>query len=434
MRKHLSNSAWFMGQSVLTQALLFSVIAVVARYLGAEAYGNLSYVLSVCAILTVFAQFGLDNVVIRGLVTAKGDEGAILGTAFCLSVVSCLAATAAFVSYGHLMHAGTDEERLFLLAAGYFVILPFLTPNLWLLAYELARYSSISQMFGQITSASARGILVISSGSLFLFASANTVQLLFTGAMTIIFYIYSGGPSLNSWTFSWPEAKKIVSESAQVLIGNILGIIYLKVDVTMLRWMAGPTEAGLYSIAAQISEASYFIPGAVLAAVFPDLIRAKKKSEELYTLRFRQIVDLMLLTSIAVIAFVTVVGYYAIPFVFGSDFAASSQILVIHALAMPFVFMGTAYIRWLLVEKFMSVFLVTQGAGAAANILLNLVFIPMWGGQGAALATVLSYMIGLYLSLYIVPKTRPIFRMMSSALFIPWRSAQRVYALRLELR
>ncbi len=116
MRKCLSNSVWFMGQNVLTQALLFVVIAFVARYLGAGAYGTLTYVFSVCAILSVFAQFGLDNVVIRELVSAKGNEGAILGTAFGLSMVSCLAAAAAFVSYGNLMHGGTDEERLFHIA------------------------------------------------------------------------------------------------------------------------------------------------------------------------------------------------------------------------------------------------------------------------------------------------------------------------------
>jgi O-antigen/teichoic acid export membrane protein len=131
---------------------------------------------------------------------------------------------------------------------------------------------------------------------------------------------------------------------------------------------------------------------------------------------------------------VAVIGYFAIPVVFGSDFARSSQILLVHALAMPFVFMGTAYIRWLLVEKFMSLFLVTQGVGAVANIILNLALIPIWGGMGAAVATVLSYVIALHLSLYIAPKTRPIFHMMSSALFMPWKSAQRAYALRLELR
>ncbi len=56
----------------------------VARYLGPERIGLLSYATSFVALFSVLATLGLDGIVIRNLVQNIEDRGRLLGTAFTL--------------------------------------------------------------------------------------------------------------------------------------------------------------------------------------------------------------------------------------------------------------------------------------------------------------------------------------------------------------
>lgn len=422
-----------MGQSVFTLGLLFVVNAVVARYLGAEAFGLLSYTLAIAAILAVFGQFGLDNLVVRELVGRDSDERQILGTGFVLRAIACAFASIAMIAFGHFTSSSVAEQQLFFLAALFFLAMPLLISDLWLQAHEKARSSSISQAIGQIVSAIAKLMFVLSAANLAMFGLGNAIQALVASGLAYYFCRLNGSPPITKWQFSFPLAKKLVPEGCTYFLGALLGIIYLKIDIVMLRWMVGAQEVGLYSVAAQFSEAFYFVPGAILAATFPALVRLKENSGPIYQARFRQIMDVMLWSSLAAMALVAAVGPVAISLLFGSSYEGASLILILHVFAMPFIFMGTAFVRWLLVERYTMIILLTQGIGAIVNVLLNLVLIPAMQGRGAALATVLSYMVAYYLAVGLHPRTRPIFFMMSSALFKPWQSARRAYHLRSEL-
>ena len=86
--------------------------------------------------------------------------------------------------------------------------------------------------------------------------------------------------------------------------------------------------------------------------------------------------------------------------------------------------MRAAFSKWLIAERLLMFSLVTQGAGALANIALNFVLIPMWGGIGAAWATVTLFVrSGLLLALLLSPRTRPAAAMMTRTLGAPLRAS-----------
>ena len=55
--------------------------------------------------------------------------------------------------------------------------------------------------------------------------------------------------------------------------------------------------------------------------------------------------------------------------------------------------MRAALSRWILIENALNFSLLTQGLGALSNVVLNYILIPVYGGQGAAWATLVSYAI-----------------------------------------
>jgi Na+-driven multidrug efflux pump len=67
---------------------------------------------------------------------------------------------------------------------------------------------------------------------------------------------------------------------------------------------------------------------------------------------------------------------------------------MIHIWAGVFVFFGSAWSKWMLAENYQSTSLKMNILAMLANIILNLILIPMYGIKGAAIATFISYALG----------------------------------------
>ena len=64
-KTYLHNSAWIMGERILAIVLGFFVTVFVARYLGPEEYGVLSYAISIVALFAAAGHMGLSGLVVR---------------------------------------------------------------------------------------------------------------------------------------------------------------------------------------------------------------------------------------------------------------------------------------------------------------------------------------------------------------------------------
>src|SRR5690606_30494984 len=89
---------------------------------------------------------------------------------------------------------------------------------------------------------------------------------------------------------------------------------------------------------------------------------------------------------------------WIIRFLFGESYAPAAAILSIHVWAGIFIFMRAVLSKWLIAEELYWFSLVTHVSGAVVNIGLNLWLIPILGGKGAAIATLVSYSTSSYLS------------------------------------
>ena len=177
----------------------------------------------------------------------------------------------------------------------------------------------------------------------------------------------------------------------------------------------------MYAVAARFSEVWYFIPTAIVASVFPKLIDLRESDEALFMHRLQQLFDSLAVLGMVIALLVTIIAPWLVPWIFGIDYAASAAILVIHTWASVFIFMRAALSRWILIENALYFSLLTQGLGALSNVVLNTILIPVYGGQGAAWATLVSYAIASFFAVLLHPRTRPVFWLMLKALFAPVR-------------
>ena len=85
-RKYFTNTSWLLGERILRMAISLFVGIYVARYLGPERFGLLSYALSFVSLFSALASLGLDDILVRELVNQPEKRQNLLGTVFWLKV------------------------------------------------------------------------------------------------------------------------------------------------------------------------------------------------------------------------------------------------------------------------------------------------------------------------------------------------------------
>jgi len=135
----------------------------------------------------------------------------------------------------------------------------------------------------------------------------------------------------------------------------------------------------------------------------------------------------LFVAAIVIAVLVTALAGWLVPFLYGVSYAEAADILVLHVWAGVFVFTSSLLNRWLIIEGSLIFALGVQVAGALANILLNIWLIPLYGGFGAALATLLSASVSGYLILFAHQRLRPMARLMTGSLMVPFRLIRSIY-------
>ena len=89
-KKVFRNLYWAVLGKVVTLLGSLFVGILVARYLGPEQYGLMSYVVSYVSLFQIFASFGMEGIEVREMSKEGADVNLILGTAFRLKFILAL--------------------------------------------------------------------------------------------------------------------------------------------------------------------------------------------------------------------------------------------------------------------------------------------------------------------------------------------------------
>ncbi len=419
-RKAIDNFCWLVGEKLVRLVLGAGVGVLVARHLGPDGFGELSYALALAGLLTVIAAGGVDLVLKRDLVRCPEATAEMLATAATLRFgLGLLAYGMLGVAVGGGWIAPGPGHLL--LVVGCLAFQPLLIlPDLWFQVRLDARRSVLLQLAALAAGSALRLMLVAQDATLIWFAWVMV------GEMALGAALLTGG--------AWPQGFRLRfasglrsrvaglwREAWPLLLSGLSVTIYLRVDVIMLKYLVGEREVGLYAAATRISEIGYFVPMALAASLLPALVRAKAGEAGAYRAKIQAYFDLS--AGLAYLCLLPL-GLLAEPLVrvlYGADYGEAGRILAVHMWAMVFVFLGVARGQWLVNEGLQKFYLLTTLFGAGTNIALNFLLIPRWGGLGAAYATVVAYAVAGWVTTYFHPAARTTAAAQTRALLIPFR-------------
>ena len=231
--------------------------------------------------------------------------------------------------------------------------------------------------------------MILHGGTLVAFAWISMIEAMVV-ALLMLSMLILNGPKPLYLIASFATAKKLLNDSWPLMLSNIAIMVYMKIDQIMLGQMVGDKAVGIYSAASRISEVWYFIPMAVVGSVFPALLEAKKKSQDLYYERLQRLYGLMVWMSLTVALPMTFLAKPLVNLLYGEAYIESGIVLAIHIWASVFVFLGVASSNWFIAENRQILSLQRTVVGMLINIVLNLLLIPAYGVVGAAVATVIA--------------------------------------------
>lgn len=414
----MRNLGWLVAEKLGRFVLNVGVGFWVARYLGPARFGTLNYLLALVGMISLVAELGLDAVMRRELIRAPERTNALIATAWGLRL------TGGAVAYGLLLvlaQAGvvSGSERALLAVAGLTLFQPALfVTDLWFQARLQAKYSVGAQMGAFAIAAMVRIALILAHASLIGFIWAIVVEL---GAAAGLFSLLArkNGLTWKPRDFSSMLAVQLLRESWPLLLSGFAVMLYMRLDVVMLRSMVGETAVGIYAAATRFTEMWYFVPIALASSALPALLRARERGIEEYDRRMQGYYDLNAAIAYALALPLAALAPWVIRIAYGPAFASAAPVLALHVWSSVFVFLGVARGQFLVNEGYVRFYSVTTFAGLVVNVVLNLVLIPRQGPFGAALATLGAQAAAAWLTTFCFAPARPTAWMQLRALLIP---------------
>lgn len=415
--KYFKNTGWLMFGKILSMV----VNLIIANYLGAISFGDLSFADALTAIVAAVGTLGLDSFIIREIIQEPENKDEILGTSLLLRIgVNVFLVPLSVLIYVIFHHfSGKADHSLtwivfFLAFASFFK--SFNVIDSYFQSQVASKYVVKVQNICVIISAAVKVLLVTLKLPVIYFA----VALAFDGliqAFGLVWMYHSRGYSMRGWTFNRLRAKSLLQQSFPLILSAVMVSIYMKIDTVMLKTV-GSAEVGVYNAAAKLSEAWYFIPVAIVTSVFPAIIHARKTDLPRYFKRLGNLYDLLIFISLPVALFISFFGNDIINLLYPNhQYEGAGPMLSIHIWSGIFVFLGSASSQYLLAEGYTLISFQRTALGALVNVLLNLWLIPRYGGIGASLATLVACAFSTFYLLFI-PKTRQQGLMMLKSLFL----------------
>ena len=376
------------GVSVLLQAGYFILIG---RTLGSPEYGAFVGVVALINVLSQFSSLGMEMILVRNISRARESFAATWGNALRISTSGFIALLALAMLIGHF----TLKPELRLL-------IPYIALSDALFGKIVQLASRAFQGAGQLSQTAKLTALtnfarVVMAFGLFLFVQ---LQHIYADAhlWTSVYWLSSLATAIIAFgmvttRLGWPKFEPIrlrdLTDGFSFSLSSSSISVYNDIDKTFLASEGRLYAAGIYSAAYRIIDVASIPIYAIYTAASPRFFREGESSVTQASLLANQLLKRTVPYGIG-IALLLLAGSPLLPYVFGSSFRGSVEVL--RWLCLLPLIRGLHYAWGTTITGSSSQWYRTwtQLGAAAFNLLLNAVLIPRWSWQGAALASLLT--------------------------------------------
>lgn len=389
-------------------------LVLLSRYLGPEMFGIWSYVLSFASIAAPLSTAGTNFTIVKRFSLHLKDRE-VAGQAFLArllaSVVTSLVIYSLFLNLGDSLPE--KEERIMLV----FFLLAITVNNLNLITlYNENKLKNgktvIARNIGLTVGTAIKAYLIYNNATISQIAAATILESIIF--LTVGHYLTELSIAVKVSLKALRQSVELVKESLPLFFSSIVVIIYLKADIILLKTLVNPEVAGYYAAAARISEMLYAVPVAISTVFFPLILKEISKDPKNTSIRVRFyaiVFYVCLIISLTSFFF----SKEIINIIYGPEFKPTADLFSIHCLSVLLIGFLTSSSKELIARNKYKLIFYRDVAGLLVNLTLNIIFIPRYGAQAAALTTVISYSIAAVFSNLFFFQTKQVLKLMLKA-------------------
>ncbi len=400
--------------NLFNRGIDFAFAFVMLRILGPEGAGIYFYAGIVFVWFDIFTNFGLNLFLTREVARDRGHAGRYFFNTSVLRLLLVLAGVPLLLGFLFLRQAIVEppltQEALIAIGLLFIGLLPnSLSTGMTALfyAFEQAEYPAAVATVATINKAVLGLVALLLGFGVVGLAGVSIV----TNILTLVILIY-GGRKLIGWGRKDSRLKPTTQEQTALssasrldrkllrgmmgegwplMLNHFLATIFFQIDVVIIQGIHGDNMVGQYSVAYKWISALNIIPSFFTQAMLP--IMSRQAHEDKDALRRNYILAIKLLVSVAVpVAIVfTALAYVLTGLLGGAEFLPDGAIatqLMIWSIPIGWMNSLTQYVLIALdlQRRITRAFVIA----VMFNIVGNLIFIPEYGYQAAAIITIFS--------------------------------------------
>ncbi|MBI2024707.1 MAG: flippase [Candidatus Harrisonbacteria bacterium] len=386
------NTFWLFSGQIVGRLLRAAIVIYAARALGAAGWGAFSYALGIAAFLTIFSDIGINALITKEASRNPELKDRYLSTAFFTKLGLLLILVLGVIAF--FPYLTNIEEAA--------MIMPIL---IFVFAFDTLRDlgSAVSRALEKMEIEAGIHVLtnfaIVILGFIFLTLNPSSYSLAFAyaagsgiGLLAILFVLRSHFRNLIG-NFRKELIKPIISTAWPFGLMGLMGAIMLNTDIIMLGWLRTAEEVGFYSAAQKPIQLLYILPSLLASSIFPILTRLVKQNIAEANIILKKYVKRVVIFSIPIVIAGVALATPIINLLFGAEYlpaVVTFQLLILTvAVVYPSTLLGNAIFAY----DHQKSFVTFVGAAAFGNVAFNLLLIPPFGIEGAAVSTIITQLL-----------------------------------------
>jgi O-antigen/teichoic acid export membrane protein len=408
VKRVAKNSLLPMGLQLVNKVIDFAFAMLMLRILAPEMAGRYYFAIGFIGYFDILVRFGLGTLLTREVAKEREEGNRYLSIVTILRGVLWLTSLPLmsiviliYAFFGQMTPDIVAAIVLFAVAMVFSTLADGFSAVFY--AYEKMEYPAAISTLTTLTRVSL-GTLVLLLGWGFVGLAAVSIVANIISA-SILGFLMVRHCFRPHWEWDYQTGKWMLNTSFPLMINLLLATVFFRIDVLLLKPMKGDTVVGYYGAAYKYIDGLGIIPAYFTQAIFPLMSRYADSARDSLMRAYVLSLRLLLIIALPVATGTPFIARGLILILGGGDYMPDSMIalqLIIWFLPFSFVNSVTQYVliaidqqRFLTKAFFL---------GVTFNIVANLVAIPLFSYQGAAVVTILSELVLLIPFYYAVRK------------------------------
>ena len=390
-RTILKNAGVLFIAELVNKGLSFFLIVAIARYLGEAGLGKYSFAFALAGLFAIGADLGLTTYLTREIARDKKKASELISNMLGIKLVLAAVTTVTPMIVIHFIEKSPEVQVSVYLAAAATGILNLTTVfNTIFNAFEKLEHVAIANLVERILTVGL-GILLMTKG-------LGIIGLVFAYLISYFaVFIYLLMTSLRQVKFGirldYQTSKKLIINSMPFWFTSLFITIYFRIDTVILQMMTDYVQVGLYNAAFKALDSLYFVPYAIITAVFPAMSRLHATDHKMLQAVYQKAFYYLMLLALPIGIGTTLLAARIIPLIYGEQFISATLALQILIWAEVIIFVSSLTGYLLNAVNKQTTFTYTTAIAAAFKIILNIILIPKIGYIGAAISTVATELV-----------------------------------------